>query len=181
MPSQTRPARLESATPQNGVLLLLVDQQESLFSRIHQAEQTRRNLLALARSARLLGVPAVLTTALAAGPNGPQLQELTQTFAGQPVIDRTLISAWRDSRVREAITRTERTKVIIAGTGLDVCAGPLPGAQQRVLEGVFGILEPAGHVATVGVQFAAVRLGQPATRILSAPAGSLPGVSPCRR
>ena len=58
-------------------VLLLVDQQEGLFSRIHEAEQTRRNLLALARAARLLGIPAVLTTALADGPNGPQLRELT--------------------------------------------------------------------------------------------------------
>jgi hypothetical protein len=58
----------------------------------------------LARSALLLGIPAVMTTALAAGPNGPQLPELTETFAGREVIDRTLINAWHDSRVREAVT-----------------------------------------------------------------------------
>ena len=29
----------------------------------------------------------------AAGPNGPQLTELTDTFAGQEVIDRTLVNA----------------------------------------------------------------------------------------
>jgi hypothetical protein len=34
-----------------------------------------------------------MTTALAAGPNGPQLAELTDTFAGQEIIDRTLINA----------------------------------------------------------------------------------------
>ncbi len=68
MPSATRPTRLEPVTPQNAVLLL-VDQQEGLFSRIHEPEQTRRNLLALARSAQLLGIPVVMTTALAAGPN----------------------------------------------------------------------------------------------------------------
>jgi len=54
MPSATRPTRLEPVTPQNAVLLL-VDQQEGLFSRIHEPEQTRRNLLALARSAQLFG------------------------------------------------------------------------------------------------------------------------------
>ena len=51
-------------------MLLLVDQQEGLFSRIHDAEATRRILAALARCARLLEVPAVMTTALAGGPNG---------------------------------------------------------------------------------------------------------------
>jgi len=58
-----------------------------------------------------------MTTALAAGPNGPQLTELTDTFAGQEIIDRTLINAWHHSRVREAVTRTGRNKVIITGTG----------------------------------------------------------------
>ena len=121
MSSATGPTRLEPVSPQNAVLLL-VDQQEGLFSRIHEPEQTRRNLLALARSAQLLGMPVVMTTALAAGTNGPQLKELTETFAGQEVIDRTLINAWQDSRVHEAVARTRRSKAIIAGTGLDVCA-----------------------------------------------------------
>jgi hypothetical protein len=57
MPTATRPAHPESASPHNAVLLL-VDQQEGLFSRIHQLEQTRRNLLALARCTQLLGIPA---------------------------------------------------------------------------------------------------------------------------
>jgi len=121
MPSATSHTRLEPVSPRNAVLLF-VDQQQGLFSRIHEPDQTRRNLFALARSARLLGVPAVLTTALAAGPNGPQLTELTETFAGEEIIDRTLINAWQDSRVHDAVTRTGRGKVIIAGTGLDVCA-----------------------------------------------------------
>ena len=87
----------ETVSPDNAVLLF-VDQQEGLFSRIHEPGRTRANLLALARSARLLGIPAVMTTALAAGPNGPQLTELTDTFAGQEIIDRTLINAWHHSR-----------------------------------------------------------------------------------
>jgi nicotinamidase-related amidase len=108
-------------TPQNAVLLL-VDQQEGLFTKIYEPEQTRRHLLGLARSTQLLGVPAVLTTALAAGPNGPMLHALTTLYEGAQVIDRTLINAWQDPRVHEAIKATLRTKVIIAGTGFDVCA-----------------------------------------------------------
>ena len=169
MPSETRPARFEPASPQNAVLLL-VDQQEGLFSKVHEAEQTRCNLLALARSARLLGVPAVLTTALAAGPNGPQLAELTQTFAGQDIIDRTLINAWQDSRVHDAIIGTGRRKVIIAGTGLDVCA-QLPalasaaeGYDPYVAIDACGRFEPAPSVTKIsrltqaGVALASTRV-----------------------
>ena len=154
MSTATAPTLREPVSPHNAVLLL-VDQQEGLFSRIHEPEQTRRSLLALARCARLLGVPAVLTTALAAGPNGHQLKELTETFAGQEAIDRTLINAWQDSRVHDAITRTGRSKVIIAGTGLDVCA-QLPalasaaeGYDTYVVVDACGRFEPEPSVATV--------------------------------
>ena len=101
MTSAAGHTQLEPVSPDNAVLLL-VDQQEGWFSRVHEPGHTRANVIALARSARLLGIPAVRTTALAAGLNGPQLPGLTETFAGQEVIDRTLINAWRDSRVHTA-------------------------------------------------------------------------------
>src|SRR5215471_12133207 len=154
MTSVTRHTQLEPVSPDNAVVLF-VDQQEGLFSRIHEPEQTRRNVLALARSARLLGIPAVLTTALAAGPNGPQLPELTDTFAGQEIIDRTLINAWHDSRVHQAITHTRRKKVIIAGTGLDVCAqlpaiaGAAEGYDAYVALDASGRFEAVPSVATI--------------------------------
>ena len=146
----------QPVSPHNAVLLL-VDQQEGLFARIHQPQQTRSTLVALAGCARLLGIPAVMTTALAAGPNGPQLRELTQTFAGQQVIDRTLINAWHDRRVRDAVaaTGTGRRKLLIAGTGLDVCA-QLPalasaadGYRPYVVVDACGRFEPQPSVATL--------------------------------
>src|SRR6266498_1218349 len=154
MPTATGPTLREPVSPRNAVLLL-VDQQEGLFHRVHEPEQTRRNLLALGRCARLLGIPAVMTTALAAGPNGPQLKELTETFTGQEIIDRTLVNAWHDSRVHDAIARTGRDKVIVAGTGLDVCA-QLPalasaaeGYDAYVVIDACGRFEPEPSVATV--------------------------------
>lgn len=162
-------ARLEPLSAQNAVLLL-VDQQESVFSRVRMGEETRANLEALARCAQLLGIPAVMTTVLAAGPNGPQLAELTETFGGQEIIDRTLINAWHDARVRDAVTRTARRKVIVAGTGLDVCA-QLPalaatadGYQVYVAVDACGRFEPQPSVATVsrltqaGVALASTRV-----------------------
>src|SRR5512132_1335282 len=144
----------EPVSPHNAVLLL-VDQQEGLFARVHQPEQTRSNLAALARCARLLGIPAVMATALAAGPNGPQLPELTETFAGQEVIDRTLINAWHDRRVRDAVVASGRRKLLIAGTGLDVCAqlsalaSAADGYQPYVVIDACGRFEPQPSVATV--------------------------------
>jgi hypothetical protein len=101
--NESMPTLLQPVSPHNAVLLL-VDQQEGLLSRSHDPQQTRDNVVALARCARLLEIPAVMTTALAAGPNGRQLEELTEIFAGQQIIDRTVINAWHDSRVHDAIT-----------------------------------------------------------------------------
>jgi nicotinamidase-related amidase len=154
MTTAARHTPLEPVGPGSAVLLF-VDQQDGLLSLVHEPQQTRANLIALARSARLLGIPAVMTTALAAGPNGPQLPELTETFAGQEIIDRTLINAWHDSRVHEAVTHTGRKKVIIAGTGLDVCA-QLPalacaaeGYDVYVAVDACGRFSPEPSVATV--------------------------------
>ncbi len=154
MPSTTRSTLLDPITPENAVLLL-VDQQEGLFTRIYEPEQTRRHLLGLARGAQLLGVPAVLTTALAAGPNGPMLHELTTLYEGAQVIDRTLINAWQDPRVQQAITRTGRKKVIIAGTGFDICA-QLPalssvasGYDTYVVVDASGRFDPLPSLATI--------------------------------
>jgi nicotinamidase-related amidase len=96
-----------------------------------------------------------MTTALAAGSNGPQLKELTETFAGQEIIDRTLINAWYDARVHEAVTRTGRDNVLIAGTGLDVCAqlpalaGAAEGYACYVVLDACGRFDPEPSVATV--------------------------------
>jgi Isochorismatase family len=97
----------------------------------------------------------VLTTAIASGPNGPQLQELTEIFAGQEIIDRTLINASRDNRVHDAVSRLPRTKMVIAGTGLDVCA-QLPalasaaeGYDSDVVVDASGRFEPHPSVPTI--------------------------------
>lgn len=154
MTSHVRPRPPAPPTTENAALLL-VDQQEGLLSRIQEREQTKRNLVALSRSMRLLGVPAVLSTALAEGSNGPQLAELTDIFPEQGIIDRTVINAWHDLRVREAFIKTGRDKVIIAGTGLDVCA-QLPalaaaadGCDSYVVIDACGRFEPTPSVATV--------------------------------
>ena len=60
MTSVIRHMHLEPVSPDNA-MPLFVDQQEGWFSRIYEPGQTRSNVLALARSARLLGIPAALT------------------------------------------------------------------------------------------------------------------------
>jgi nicotinamidase-related amidase len=154
MSNETRATLLDPITPQNAVLLL-IDQQEGLFSRIFQPEQTRAHLLGLARASQMLGVPAVMTTALAASSNGPQIAGLSEIFAGQPIIDRTLINAWHEPRVKEAILASGRKKVIIAGTGFEVCAqipalsSVAEGYDTYVVIDACGLFAPSPSVAAI--------------------------------
>lgn len=74
---------------------------------------------------------------------------------GAMVITVTFINAWHDSLVRAAVTRTGRNKVIIAGTGLDVCA-QLPalastaeGYDSYVVIDACGRFEPVPSVAAI--------------------------------
>jgi len=76
------------------------------------------------------------------------LDDLTKLYAGAEVIERTVINAWQDPRVHEALTATKRKKVRIAGTGFDICAA-LPalasvaeGYQTYVIFDACGRFEP---------------------------------------
>ena len=154
MSNETRSTLLNPITPQNAVLLL-IDQQEGLLARVYEPEQMRGHLLGLARGAQLLGVPVIMTTALSAGTNGPQWNELTTLFADVEIIDRTIINAWQDPRVHEAITRTGRKKVIIAGTGFDICAqfpalsSVAEGYDTYVVVDASGRFDPSPSLATI--------------------------------
>lgn len=108
-------------TPGNAVALF-VDHQDGWFGGIHDPEGTRNRIEALARSCRLLGVPAVLTTNQADGTNRPMIDVLADVFAGHEVLDRTVINAWDEPRVRDAIVDTGRDHLIVTGTGFELCA-----------------------------------------------------------
>jgi hypothetical protein len=84
-------------TPDNSVLLL-IDHQVGLMQIIDDMppEQAKNNVLGLARTAKSLGIPVLLTTSRDWGPNGPVLPELADLFPDAKVIRRPrVINAYR--------------------------------------------------------------------------------------
>ncbi len=128
MSPETKQPPFDPIMPDNAVLLL-VDQQEGLFSRILEPEQTRHNLLGLARGTKLLRVPTIMTTNPVAG---PQLDDLTKLYAGTQVIERRIINAWT-SVVYDACGRFEPMPVA-AITRLAQAGVVLVNARTIVLE-----------------------------------------------
>jgi len=103
--------------------LLLVDHQTGLMLCTQTIEQGAllNNLAALAKLAKAFDLPTILTTSYAAGPNGPFLPEIAAMFPGASIIDRTLVNAWHDPKFVDAVKKTGRKKLLIAGISTDVC------------------------------------------------------------
>ena len=111
----------ERLTPDNAALLL-IDHQSGLVSGVRDLEpdEVRHNVVAFARVARIFRVPVVLTST-APMMWGPILPELTEALPGVENIERSLVNAWDEARVRNAIKRTGRHQLLIAGITTPVC------------------------------------------------------------
>ena len=95
------------------------------------------------RAARILRVPVVLTST-APMMWGPTLPELTEALPGVDNIERSVVNAWDEPRVREAVRRTGRQKLLIGGITTHVCLA-FP-AMAAVADGydVYALLDASG-------------------------------------
>jgi nicotinamidase-related amidase len=129
-------------------------------------EEFKNNILGLAKTAKTLGLPVILTTSRDYGPNAPILPELKQLFPQVPVIRRTgVINAWRWPAFRAAVEATGRKKLIIAGISDATCL-QLP-ALNAVKEGfeVHGVIDASGAVSTHEREATIATLSQAGVRI----------------
>ena len=81
------------------------------------------NVTGLARAAKTLGVPTVLTTVGAQGSvlADPIFSQISEVFPEITPIDRTTTAAWSDPNLRAAVEATGRRKLIMAGLWTEVC------------------------------------------------------------
>jgi len=112
---------LERLMPENAALLL-IDRQVGLFTGVRDIPiaELKHNVVALAKAARVLGVPVIVT---ATSPEmwGPVIPELTEALPGVPITGRTTVNAFDDARFAKAVEATGRKKLIIAGVSTEVC------------------------------------------------------------
>ena len=105
-------------------VVLLVDHQSGLISLVQDFSpgEFKNNVLALAAIAKYYKLPTILTTSFEDGPNGPIVPELKEMFPDAPFIPRPgQINAWDNADFVEAIRKTGRRQLIIAGVVTDVC------------------------------------------------------------
>src|SRR5580698_5891517 len=111
----------ERLTPDNAALLL-IDHQVGLFTGVRDIPvgELKHNVVALAKAARVLGVPIIVT---ATSPEmwGPIIPELAEALPGVSIINRTTVNAFDEPRFAKAVEAVGRKKLVIAGVSTEVC------------------------------------------------------------
>ena len=95
----------EFLTKENAVLTL-IDYQTGLLSSVRDIDPLllQNNLKALATMAKVAGIPVIITTSMADGPNGPFWQEILDIVPDATIIDRPgEINAWDNPDFKAAI------------------------------------------------------------------------------
>jgi len=106
--------------------LILIDHQVGTMQLIKNLplESVKRNTLALAKAAKILGLPVVLTSSQEERLQGPLLPELAtllpEAFAAR-VRRAGIVNAWNDANFVHAIKATGRRNLLMAGVTTDVC------------------------------------------------------------
>jgi nicotinamidase-related amidase len=110
-------------TPQNAALVI-IDYQPVQVSSIGSREKRQlvANIVAVAKTAKLYGLPIVMATVnVATGKNQPTIHQLTEILPGVKPIDRTSINAWEDVDFVAAVKATARKKLIMCALWTEVC------------------------------------------------------------
>ena len=139
MPDHIR--QYEPLTSENAALVL-VDHQVGLMTgvRDYSIAELTHNVVALAKAAKALKLPIVVTTTARDSMWGPTIPELVKALPGVQIIDRSTVNAFDDPRVAHAIEATGRKKLIFAGLALEVCAAfPAMTAVGRGLDGYVAV------------------------------------------
>jgi nicotinamidase-related amidase len=105
-------------------VMLLIDHQSGLFQLVKDIELTtlRNNVIALAKVSRLARIPTFTTASVPDGPNGPLIPEIHECNPDAVYVARTgQINAWDNPRWVEAIQKTGRRTLLMAGTLTSVC------------------------------------------------------------
>jgi nicotinamidase-related amidase len=144
-------------------VMLLIDHQSGLFQLVKDIELPvlRSNVIALAKVARLAKVPTFTTASVPDGPNGPLIPEIHEQNPEAVYIPRTgQVNAWDNPPWVEAIEKTGRKTLLIAGTLTSVCmAFPALSAVAAGYK-VFCIVDASGNWSKMATDLTIARITQ---------------------
>jgi len=152
----------ERLTSENAALLL-IDHQTGLSNGVQDQSVPEyiTSVTALVKLAKAFRLPTVVTTSAADRQNGPLLPVITQTLPDAPVIHRPgEINAWENNDFVEAVKKTGRKKLLVAGVSTEVCVTFV--ALSAIKEGfdVYAVIDASGTWNKLVQEVAVARMAQ---------------------
>ena len=115
-------SKLELLTPANSQLILIDHQPQMAFGvQSIDRQVLKNNTVALAKSARLFGIPTTITTVETESFSGHTYPELLDVFPDAPLLERSSMNSWDDRKVRDALAANGRKKIVVSGLWTEVC------------------------------------------------------------
>jgi nicotinamidase-related amidase len=112
-------------TRENSALLLIDYQVGTLqLAKTTAADEALRNAVVLAKAAKVLGIPIVMTASQEEriqGPTHERLKQVAPEAYEKRVLRQGMINAWKEPAFREAVEATGRRQLIIGAITTDIC------------------------------------------------------------
>jgi nicotinamidase-related amidase len=114
--------KLEVLTPANCQLLFIDHQPQMAFGVQSIDRQTlKNNVVGLAKAAKVFGIPTTITTVETESFSGHTYPELLEVFPDLSLLERTSMNSWDDQKVRDALAKNNRKKIVVSGLWTEVC------------------------------------------------------------
>lgn len=145
--------------------LLLIDHQVGTMQLIKNIapDLALRNAVSLAKAAKALGMPVVLTASQedhVQGPLAPALERVLPDEYAARVKRQGVVSAWDDENFKAAVLATGRKQLIMAGVTTDIClVFPAISAVREGFE-VLAVLDASGSPSDLSEEMARRRMEQ---------------------
>jgi len=144
-------------TPENCVVIF-IDHQPEMFSCVASIDRGAllKNLLLLAKAARIFGPPVILTAVQSQQFKGELIPELLELFSEAAPIRRSSMNGWDSPEFVAAVKKTGRKNLVIAALWTEVCL--VMPALQALTDGYFVYaVEDASGGTSPGAHRAALR------------------------
>jgi len=154
--------KLEVLTPHNSQLIIIDHQPQMAFGVQSIDRQTlKNNVVGLAKAAKAFGIPTIITTVETDSFSGKTYPEILDVFPDHVILERTSMNSWDDQKVRDALAKNGKKKIIVAGLWTEVCNTTF--ALSAMLEGdyeIYMVADASGGTSKDAHDFAMQRMVQ---------------------
>jgi len=154
--------KLELLTPQNSQLIFIDHQPQMAFGVVSMDRQMlKNNTVALAKSAKIFGIPTTITSVETLSFSGHTYPELLAVLPDHPILERTSMNSWDDRKVRDALKKAGRRKGVVSGLWSEV--GNISFACSAMLEGgyeIYMVADASGGTSVAAHEYSMQRMVQ---------------------